>query len=179
MDPCKVPVVLLYNQDPSWTPDEKSEVDTLSSQLAKAISSVGHPVTLLPLTDSNLSAALLPFDRLSHVILNWCENLPSIPKSESAVVRILESAGFTFTGADASTLELAQNKRAMKEILNRAGIPTPAWRLYECPDSEGWDQFPAIVKAAKTGKIGDGKVFVSPVEEAIRIRTDETGDKAV
>ena len=37
----------------------------------------------------------------------------------------------------------------------------------------------AIVKAAKTGKIGDGKVFVSPVEEAIRIRTDETGDAAV
>ena len=37
----------------------------------------------------------------------------------------------------------------------------------------------AIVKAARTGKIGDGKVFISPVEEAIRIRTDETGDKAV
>jgi nitrogen regulatory protein P-II 1 len=33
----------------------------------------------------------------------------------------------------------------------------------------------AIVKSAKTGKIGDGKVFVSAVEEAIRIRTDETG----
>src|ERR1041385_759848 len=37
----------------------------------------------------------------------------------------------------------------------------------------------AIVKAAKTGKIGDGKVFVAPVEEAVRIRTDETGEKAV
>ncbi len=37
----------------------------------------------------------------------------------------------------------------------------------------------AIVKAAKTGKIGDGKVFVSPVDEAVRIRTDETGDDAV
>jgi nitrogen regulatory protein P-II 1 len=37
----------------------------------------------------------------------------------------------------------------------------------------------AIVKAAKTGKIGDGKVFVSLVEDAIRIRTDEHGDKAV
>jgi nitrogen regulatory protein P-II 1 len=37
----------------------------------------------------------------------------------------------------------------------------------------------AIVASAKTGKIGDGKVFISPVEEAIRIRTDETGDKAV
>ncbi len=37
----------------------------------------------------------------------------------------------------------------------------------------------AIVKAAKTGKIGDGKVFISSVEEAIRIRTDETGEHAV
>jgi nitrogen regulatory protein PII len=37
----------------------------------------------------------------------------------------------------------------------------------------------AIVKAAKTGKIGDGKVFVSPVENAVRIRTEETGDQAV
>src|SRR5215475_6086440 len=34
----------------------------------------------------------------------------------------------------------------------------------------------AIVKAAKTGKIGDGKVFVSKVDEAIRIRTEEKGD---
>jgi len=37
----------------------------------------------------------------------------------------------------------------------------------------------AIVKAAKTGKIGDGKIFISTVEEAIRIRTEEVGDKAV
>jgi len=37
----------------------------------------------------------------------------------------------------------------------------------------------AIVKAAKTGKIGDGKVFVSAVENAVRIRTEETGEAAV
>ena len=37
----------------------------------------------------------------------------------------------------------------------------------------------AIVKAAKTGKIGDGKVFILPLEEAVRIRTDERGDGAV
>ena len=37
----------------------------------------------------------------------------------------------------------------------------------------------AIVKSAKTGKIGDGKVFVIPVEEAIRIRTDERGESAL
>ena len=37
----------------------------------------------------------------------------------------------------------------------------------------------AIVKAAKTGKIGDGKVFVSNVDNAVRIRTGETGNEAV
>ncbi|MFT4692523.1 MAG: P-II family nitrogen regulator [Verrucomicrobiia bacterium] len=37
----------------------------------------------------------------------------------------------------------------------------------------------AIVEAAKTGKIGDGKVFVLPVENAVRIRTDETGEEAI
>jgi nitrogen regulatory protein P-II 1 len=37
----------------------------------------------------------------------------------------------------------------------------------------------AIVDAAKTDKIGDGKIFVSPVEQAIRIRTGETGSEAI
>ncbi|GFO80765.1 P-II family nitrogen regulator [Methyloceanibacter sp.] len=37
----------------------------------------------------------------------------------------------------------------------------------------------AIVSSAKTGRIGDGKIFVSQVEEAVRIRTGETGDDAI
>ncbi len=37
----------------------------------------------------------------------------------------------------------------------------------------------AIIKSAKTGKIGDGKIFVTQIEEAIRIRTDERGENAV
>jgi nitrogen regulatory protein PII len=37
----------------------------------------------------------------------------------------------------------------------------------------------AIAKGAKTGKIGDGKIFVQPLEEAVRIRTDERGDAAI
>jgi nitrogen regulatory protein PII len=37
----------------------------------------------------------------------------------------------------------------------------------------------AILKSASTGKIGDGKIFVSPLEQVIRIRTGETGEEAV
>ena len=37
----------------------------------------------------------------------------------------------------------------------------------------------AVINAAKTGKIGDGKIFITPVEDAIRIRTGEHGDEAL
>ncbi len=37
----------------------------------------------------------------------------------------------------------------------------------------------AISKAARTGRIGDGKIFVIPLEDAIRIRTGETGEEAI
>src|SRR5262245_54091300 len=46
-------------------------------------------------------------------------------------------------------------------------------------DSEVQSAVEAIVKAAKTGKIGDGKVFISTIEDAVRIRTDERGKNAV
>ena len=47
------------------------------------------------------------------------------------------------------------------------------------PDAQVEGAIAAIVASAKTGKIGDGKIFVLPIEEAIRIRTSETGDRAV
>lgn len=47
------------------------------------------------------------------------------------------------------------------------------------PDDQVEAAIDAIVSAARTEKIGDGKIFVSPVEQAIRIRTGETGDDAV
>jgi len=46
-------------------------------------------------------------------------------------------------------------------------------------DAMASDVVDAIVTAAKTGKIGDGKIFVTPIDEAIRIRTGERGDDAV
>ncbi|MCE5215113.1 MAG: P-II family nitrogen regulator [Methanobacterium sp.] len=45
------------------------------------------------------------------------------------------------------------------------------------PDTE--EVINAIVKTAQTGNIGDGKIFISPVEDVVRIRTGERGDKAV
>ncbi len=47
------------------------------------------------------------------------------------------------------------------------------------PDNQLTPAIEAITRAAKTGKIGDGKIFVLPLDNAVRIRTDETGDNAV
>jgi nitrogen regulatory protein PII len=47
------------------------------------------------------------------------------------------------------------------------------------PDSQVEAAVNTIIKSARTGKIGDGKVFVTSIEEAVRIRTDERGEMAV
>ena len=47
------------------------------------------------------------------------------------------------------------------------------------PDADVAGAVAAIIAAAKTGKIGDGKIFVSDVQQVIRIRTGETGEAAV
>jgi nitrogen regulatory protein P-II 1 len=47
------------------------------------------------------------------------------------------------------------------------------------PDNLVNDVIDAIVKSAKTGRIGDGKIFVVAVEEAVRIRTGERGEDAI
>ena len=47
------------------------------------------------------------------------------------------------------------------------------------PDGIGEQVIEAVTKAARTGKIGDGKIFVTPIDQAVRIRTGETGEEAV
>lgn len=47
------------------------------------------------------------------------------------------------------------------------------------PDERVKEAVDAIIKGAKTGKIGDGKVFISTIDNAVRIRTGENGDQAV
>jgi nitrogen regulatory protein P-II 2 len=56
----------------------------------------------------------------------------------------------------------------------------PKVRIEVAVDSNRVDQvIEAIASSAKTGQIGDGKIFVSPVEQAVRIRTGETGADAL
>ena len=149
VSPSEIPVLLLFNMDPEWTAQEQEEVIRVSSQLDSAISASGHQTTLAKVTNADPDAVMAPYDPREFVVFNWCEGYPGVKHSEWLVAEYLESRDFAFTGASSSALALAQDKCRMKNFLDRAGIPTPGWKLFDTVPAGGWNRFPAIVKPAK------------------------------
>jgi D-alanine-D-alanine ligase len=144
-----LPVLLIYNVDPAWTPPERHEVIRETRRLVSAMKERGHPVTLVPIAAANLGAKLGPFRPDDYIVFNWCECLPGVPHSESRVAEMLESLNFVFTGADSEALALSQDKQQIKTLLAGHSIPTPPWAVFEDAGSDGWDCFPAIVKPTR------------------------------
>jgi len=146
INPKKIPVVLLYNINPEWTPEEKSEVIRQSTELGNALQETGYPLSAVCITNDDFASHLRDFDPGKYIIFNWCEDIPGVQHGEWLVARKLEEMGYTFTGASSEALALAQDKRRVKKILDQASIPTPAWRVFSSPDGQEWKIFPAIVK---------------------------------
>jgi len=83
---------------------------------------------------------------------------------------VLEAKGF---GRQKGHTELYRGAEYVVDFLPKIKIELVL------PDNLLESALEAIQAAAKTGKIGDGKIFVSNVEQAVRIRTGETGDTAL
>lgn len=143
-----LPVLLLFDLDPRWNPGERQAVLQEVSRLGSALAEVGHAVTFLPLSDTQLAQRLIEYAPEDYIVFNWCEAIPGIAHSEPLVPQILDSLGFVFTGANAAALELCEDKHRVKRRLLKSGIPTPQWRMVDSPRCEEWNCFPAIVKAA-------------------------------
>jgi D-alanine-D-alanine ligase len=141
-------VLLLYDLDPAWTPHEKEEVTEAHIRLSDALSSGGFSIDLLPVVDPHFHQRLTSYDSRQCVLFNWCDGIPGLYHSEYIVVRQLEQMGFVFTGSGSDTLSLSYDKARVKEILDRKGVPTPRWRMYLSSQTNGWHEFPAMVKPA-------------------------------
>jgi nitrogen regulatory protein P-II 1 len=85
-------------------------------------------------------------------------------------ITVIEAKGF---GRQKGHTELYRGAEYVVDFLPKVKIEL----VVEDAQVEGAVE--AILGAAKTGRIGDGKIFISPVEEAIRIRTGETGGEAI
>ncbi|MBI1361493.1 MAG: P-II family nitrogen regulator [Alphaproteobacteria bacterium] len=83
---------------------------------------------------------------------------------------VLEAKGF---GRQRGHTELYRGAEYIVDFLPKLKIEVV------CADTQLEAALSAITKAAQTGKIGDGKIFVSEISEVIRIRTGETGDQAI
>ncbi len=143
-----LPVLLITNIDPSWPLEVIQDYEAETHILANALIEVGHSIQDVCIQSADLEMALEVFSPDEYLVFNWCEELPGIPHSEYLVAESLERMGFTFTGADSSTLFLGQDKSMVKQILQRGQIPTPVWQVLTPATEIYWVRFPAIVKAA-------------------------------
>jgi len=83
---------------------------------------------------------------------------------------VTEAKGF---GRQKGHTEIYRGSEYTVDFLPKVKIETVV------PDEIVEKAIAAIVKSARTGKIGDGKIFVLPIEEAVRIRTEERGEAAI
>jgi D-alanine-D-alanine ligase len=143
-----IPVLLLHNLDPSWSPEELQDAKEQVALLMESLRAEGHPVGEQRVTDSLLAMRLAKWDPAKLVVLNWCEAIPGLERSEPLVALALEALGFTYTGSPAEVLSLSWDKRSVKRILSKARILTPRWKAYLTPTCHDWRTFPAIVKPA-------------------------------
>jgi len=168
-----LPVLLLYDADPTWEQKQVKDRHAEAHYLRDSLVEVGHPVRAVCIQSADLETALHGFHPDEHLIFNWCEELPGIPRSASHVAYTLDQLGFTYTGTGARALDLSQDKRLVKARLRARGISTPEWMTVTTASAIQWDYFPAIVKPAfehcSLGITRDA-VVRSPAELAERVR---------
>lgn len=141
-----LPVLFIHDLDRAWDVQEQDRMYAKSNRMAKALESLGHPVIFLTIEDANLERVLRPYSPDEVIIFNFCEDLPGIRHSAYLVALILEKLGFTFTGSPSKVLYVDQDKFKVKKRLDKAGIPTPEWKMYSRAYASDWKCFPAIVK---------------------------------
>ncbi len=167
-----LPVLLLHNMDPAWTAEESREAEKDIAALGDAMKALGHPVELLPVEDAHLDIRLRAHDPRENIVFNWCEELPGLRHSEPEAAAVLERLGFAFTGSPSHVLARSHDKPLIKRILDAGRVPTPPGAVFDAPRADGWDVFPAIVKAAHEHcsiGISPESVVTSPAELESRV----------
>ena len=171
-DDRSLPVLLLYNLDRTWPSEDIDASLREARKLEAGLREVGHPVTVVPIYDTDLATPLSDYSPNEHVVLNWCEGVPGIPWSDALVAETLEALNYAYTGAPADVLAFCQDKYLVKRRLDEAGIATPRWRLYHTPDCDDWKGFPAIVKPSRehcSFGVTEESVVMTPAELRRRV----------
>ena len=147
-DAAELPVLVIYNLDSAWDRYEKRNQTIEVRRMRSSLDQLGHPVSLLKITDDKLHEILSEYQPDEWIIMNLCEEIPGQPHSEAEVAAALEQRNMVYTGSSPETINNCENKHYVKQTLVEHGLPTPLWRIYEKPVAANWKKFPAIVKPA-------------------------------
>lgn len=140
-------VVILNSVMSDWTPDDTALSEECLTRMKRSLSVVGLEAEVVQIR-REIAGPLKKYDPRQTVIFNWCEGLDGSPNAYDAVPPVLEELGFAYTGADAWSLGVSQDKAWTKKLLLDYKIPTPVSKVYEKPVLNGWRRYPALVKPA-------------------------------
>lgn len=149
-------VAVVYNRSESLVKGNPEDIVAdqavigCAHALGKALSEAGLQVALVAIT-ADVESALQPYPATEWVVFNLGEGLGGRLFEEVRIAWALEAMGYRFTGSSAEALALSTHKARAKEVLRRAGVPTPEWRLFRHPaevteERLGDLSLPAIVK---------------------------------
>lgn len=137
-----------YVDPAKYRPDELAREKLFIDTLEKEISDAGSSFDYCEIsTLRDLQNALSRYDRKSIVVFNWCECLEETEGTAHLVAKYLEENGYVFTGSGSKTLKITDDKRKVKEILVKNGLPTPRYFIANSVrDLNNTLDFPLIVK---------------------------------
>jgi D-alanine-D-alanine ligase len=172
-DRVDLPVVLLSNLDRRWPASDQEDAVRETKRLGCSLRRRGHPVVIVPVYDEAFRTVLDRYDRERHIVFNWCESIPGVPRSEALAAQILDDMGFTYTGASPEAIRLGDDKPLAKDLLRGNGVPCPRTGIYETCLCEDWKTFPAIVKPAYehcSAGVGPESVVMAPDDLRARLQ---------
>ncbi len=156
-------IALVYNLEQEITQGDPQDLialeDTASTAqyLYEALLTEGFDAEKVAAHDSldDLRRSLQKYSPLNTFIFNNTDGFNGVNIGSVQVTRTIEELGFKHTGAQPEAIAACTDKVRTKQILTKAGVPTPAYQIFEKPEGDVKVCFPAIVKPAQEdGSVG-------------------------
>ncbi len=179
-------IALVYNVEDEPVRGKKQDRLALQStagtaeRIYQALGELKYPVWKIPVEKSaeSLIEELREFSPRKTFVFNLCDGCGDDLQGESHVTEIIESMGFAHTGSFSETIALCTDKARIKGRLIQAGLPTPAFNIFEHPAMGSQLKYPVIVKPMlEDGSIGISTDSVTTNLRAMNARIEYITDR--
>lgn len=166
----KPSVLVLYNENPAWPQPDIDDSNKMLEYMSAGLAEHHYPHQFVKFFED--LSGLDAYDPRDWLVWNWAEELGGRSWTDWQAAAELERRGFVFTGAGSAALRLTQNRLAVKQQLQAAGLPTLPARVFSDPAQAGeWGAYPAIVKGLNQhSSYGIGQESVVTDAEALARR---------